>query len=227
MRRLFFPVLMGVTGCAVLLWLGTWQLQRLDWKLDLLAMMDARIAQDPVPLPDNPDYHTQNYLSVRMTGTAVGPEHRVFTSGTALGIGYRIITAFETTDGRRVLLDHGLLPEDRKAEPPLPQVDVVNEVTGNLIWPDDKTSSTPDPDLASNLWYARDVAAMAEVLQTEETMVVLRTASHPDPRLTPLPVDTRGIKNDHREYAITWFLLALVWAVMTLYLIYRIRRDEN
>jgi surfeit locus 1 family protein len=45
--------------------------------------------------------------------------------------------------------------------------------------------------------------------------------------VTPLPVDTSGIPNDHLNYAITWFSLAALWMGMTLYLLWRIRRKPN
>jgi surfeit locus 1 family protein len=68
---------------------------------------------------------------------------------------------------------------------------------------------------------------MAEALGTEPLMVALRTTTAPDPRVTIVPVNTAGIKNDHREYAITWFLLAFVWAVMTGYFLYRSSKDSK
>lgn len=223
-RTLLFSLLIGLGGIAVLLWLGFWQLDRLAWKEGILSEIDARIAADPVPLPDAPDPEADNYLSVRFTGAVRGGEIHVLTSGTAAGTGYRVISAFETTEGRRLLLDQGLLPLEQKAAPPS---DDQNDVLGTLLWPDDVNSSTPEPDLAKNIWFARDVAAMAEALETEPVLVVARTMSAPDPRLTPLPVDTGTIKNDHLEYAITWFLLAAVWAGMTGYLIYRSRRPKD
>ena len=118
----------------------------------------------------------------------------------------------------------GVMPLEAKGAAP----DLTpTKILGNFLWPDDKTSSTPEPDLAKGIWFARDVAPMAEALQTEPILVVLRQASHYDPRLTPVPVDTSGIKNDHREYAITWFMLAAVWTVMSLWLIIRIARRKE
>jgi surfeit locus 1 family protein len=58
-------------------------------------------------------------------------------------------------------------------------------------------------------------------------MVVTTATTPADPRLTPLPVNTVDIKNDHFEYAVTWFLLAFVWAVMTLFLIIRTTRPKD
>ncbi|MFT7146593.1 MAG: surfeit locus 1 family protein [Yoonia sp.] len=101
------------------------------------------------------------------------------------------------------------------------------EITGTLIWPDDQNSSTPDPDMAANIWFARNVDTMSAVLDTLPLMVVTTTTAPADTRLTALPVNTATIKNDHFEYAVTWFLLALVWAIMSFYLILRTTRPKD
>lgn len=217
MRRLLFPIVIGLGGLGVLLWLGFWQVDRLDWKRGVLAGIEQRLAQDPVPLPASPTLEGDNYRTVIMQGAATGDEIRFLDSGTAAGTGHRIISAFETVDGRRVMLDQGLLPLYAEETAPLT---VEMTVQGNLIWPDDISDQAPEGDE----WYARDVASMADALGTEPVLVVLSAASDYDDRLTPLPVDTRNIKNDHLEYAITWFLLAVVWAAMTVFYVVRSSR---
>ncbi|MCF2906345.1 SURF1 family protein [Octadecabacter sp. CECT 8868] len=219
MRTLLFPLVIGLGGIAVLLWLGFWQVERLAWKEGVISDIQDRVAQDPVPLPEIVDPASDNYLTVIMQGAATGAEIRFLDSGTAAGTGHHIISAFELTDGRRVMLDQGLLPlyaEEGEA--------LTDEVTvqGNLVWPDD----TADPLNVGDEWYARDVDAMAQALETEPVFVVLSAATAYDARLTPLPVDTRNIKNDHLEYAITWFLLAVVWLSMTTFYIVRSRRQK-
>ena len=224
MRRYIFPVMLGLAGCVVLISLGVWQMQRLDWKQGILNEIEARIAAEPVALSEAPSELYDEYRSVALSGVTGDRELHVLVSGTVAGTGYRVITAFETDDGRRILMDHGLLPLEAKAQTAQRRP---MDVTANLIWPDDANSSTPAPDLEKNIWFAREIGPMAEALETEPLMVVLRSTSQPDPRLTPLQVDTRGIKNDHREYAITWFLLAAVWAAMTIYLLTRIARRKD
>lgn len=224
LRKLLFPLILGAGGIAILLWLGFWQVDRLAWKESILAEIDARIAGAPVPLPLVAAPEADNYRAVSFEGRGIGDELHVLVSGTAAGTGYRAIRAFEARDGRRVLVDQGLLALEAKDDP---APDVAAQITGTLIWPDDKNSSTPEPDLARNIWFARDVATMADRLDTEPLMIVAHTMSPADPRLTPLPVDSSTIKNDHWEYAVTWFLLAFVWALMSGYLIVRTLRQRN
>ena len=95
---------------------------------------------------------------------------------------------------------------------------------GNLHWPDDRTGATPPNDVEGNIWFARDVAQMAQLLGTEPVLLVLREISAPDAPVTPMPVDTSFIPNDHLQYAITWFLLAAIWAAMTGAYLWRLRR---
>ena len=62
---------------------------------------------------------------------------------------------------------------------------------------------------------------MAEALDTRPILVVRRDAPQLGGPLSPLPVDTSAIPNDHLQYAVTWFSLAAIWAGMSLYFIRR------
>ncbi|WP_284163545.1 SURF1 family protein [Frigidibacter sp. SD6-1] len=226
MRRLAFPLILGLVGVAILLSLGTWQLRRLAWKETVIADIEARITASPVELPPAPalDPERDRYLPVRVTGRTTGDEVRVLSGKKDIGGGYEIIATFETEDGRRILLDRGFVPEAGRdaSRPP-----VALAVTGNLHWPAEADGYTPAPDPANRLWFARDVATMSENLKTEPVLVVLRTAEGDAQSIVPVPVDTSGIPNDHLNYAITWFSLAGVWVAMSGYLIWRTARTRD
>ena len=219
-RGVIFPLLMGVVGFAILIALGIWQIQRLHLKEARLAEIDARIGADPVPLPASFDPATDRYLPVIVTGALGGEELHVLTSIKEVGPGYRVISVLTTGD-RRIMVDLGFVPEDEKnASRVAPQI----TVTGNLHWPNEVDGWTPDPDIAADIWFARDVPAMAAELNAEPVLVVAATLSGADIAVTPLPIDSAGIPNDHLNYAITWFSLALIWAVMSGVLIVRVAR---
>ncbi|MDO6590123.1 SURF1 family protein [Loktanella sp. D2R18] len=224
LRKLIFPLLLGIAGCGVLVSLGVWQVQRLSWKENILAELDSRLTGAPTPLTQTATEIDDEYTRVTLAGAPTGEELHVLTSGTAAGTGYRVISKFILDDGSAILVDLGLLPLVAKDAAPLI---APMQITGTLLWPDDQNNSTPDPDLAKNIWFARNTEIMAAELATEPFMIVASTATPADPRLTPLPVATSGIKNDHLEYAITWFSLAFVWAVMTLFLIFRTTRQKD
>ena len=63
---------------------------------------------------------------------------------------------------------------------------------------------------------------VAEALGTEPILIIAHRMSGSDPRATPMPVTSAGIPNNHLGYAVQWFGLALVWAGMTAFLIWRI-----
>ena len=219
MRRMIWPILIGAGGVAILLSLGVWQVQRLAWKQGVLAEIAARIAEAPVDLPAAPDPGRDAYLSVAVTGTLGEAYLRVLVSQRGQGAGYRVISPLDLGD-RVILLDRGIMPTE--AVPPVPPGPV--SVTGNLHWPAEVDGFTPAPDTLRNIWYARDVAAMAAALGTAPVLVIARATRPGDAPVVPLPVDTAGIPNDHLNYAITWFSLAALWLGMTLYLLWRIRR---
>ncbi|MEM8537401.1 MAG: SURF1 family protein [Pseudomonadota bacterium] len=220
MPRMIVPLLFGLAGTAVLIWLGVWQTQRLSWKEAVLTEIDARIAASPVALPGTPDSEVDKYLPVSVTGQFGQGALRVLVSRKRIGAGYLIISPFTAEDGRSILVDRGFL----RLDDPLvaaPQGDVT--VIGNLHWPDDRNSSTPENDVDGNTWFARDIPQMAAQLRTDPILLTARDISAPDGAITPLPVNTDHIPNDHLQYAVTWFSLAAIWLVMTGLYIYRNR----
>lgn len=222
-RKILFPLILGLAGCGVLVSLGFWQVERLAWKEAILADIDARLAAPHQPLSAFVNEAQNEYARVLLSGRPTGEELHVLDSGTAAGTGYRVIAKVETDIGA-IMVDLGLLALDNKDAAPLTR-DM--RITGTLLWPDDQHDSTPAPDLGANIWFARNVATMSDALGTLPIMVVASQTDPADPRLTPLPITAAGIKNDHLEYAITWFLLAGVWAIMSLYLIRRTLRPQK
>ena len=220
MRRYLFPLILGVVGCAVLIYLGLWQLDRRAWKEDMLADITAGIQADPVPLPDAID-PSMKYLPVTVSDTTTGAEIDVLSHTREQGAGYQIVSRFVTDDGRAILLDRGFVPQEARRidRPP-----VRLQVTGNLHWPQDASSSTPAPNLDENIWFARDVDAMAASLDTLPVLVVASAVQGDNQGARPIPVAIEGIPNNHLSYAVQWFLIAATWAVMTLALIWRIRQ---
>lgn len=218
-RRMIAPLIFGIVGVAILVALGSWQLRRLEWKTAILAEIDARLSAAPAAVPVDPTPEADQYLRVAAQGTLEPGELHVYTSAPGRGVGYRVIAPMLLADGRRVLLDRGFVAigdkDAARRTGPL-------TVEGTLAWPDETDAFTSAPDRAKNVWFARDVPLMAAALDTEPVMIVVAASDLPDAPM-PLPVGV-NIPNDHLQYAITWFLLAVVWALMTGYLLYRIKR---
>ncbi|MHA3977965.1 SURF1 family protein [Halovulum sp. GXIMD14794] len=220
-RRLLVPLLFGLGGAAVLIALCVWQVQRLQWKEGMLAEIDARMAEAAGPLPEAPSPGEDRYAPVTVDGTFGEGALHVLTSQRQGGPGYLVVQAFETGDGRRILVDRGYVTETDKAA--VFDAGPVS-VSGLLVWPRETDMFTPEPNLERNIWFARDVDLMSEALGTEPVLIVAsQPTGDPSPRPVPVGVD---IPNNHLSYAVTWGLLAALWLAMTGYLVYRITRTE-
>ena len=219
MGRVAFLLIVGIGGAAILVSLGIWQVQRLAWKEGVLADIEDRIAADPVPLPETLDTVRDAYLPVEVTGTLRPDYLQVLVSQKTIGAGYRIIRPMLHPEGD-ILIDLGFVSTKDASGLKFEEGPPIT-IVGNLQWPQEIDSFTPDPDLERNIWFARDVGAMAEALDTRPILVVRRDAPQLGGPLSPLPVDTSAIPNDHLQYAVTWFSLAAIWAGMSLYFIRR------
>lgn len=216
-KRMIAPLVFGVVGIAILLALGNWQLQRLAWKEGVLAQMDSRLTGPAQPVPVAPDRVRDLYLHVVIEGEMGPGEAHVLSSSFETGPGYRIIAPFTLENGRRILVDRGLVPE---AEKNLGRVLEHGRLVGNLLWMQDPPSYPPD--LGKNIWFNRDTVGLAEKLNTEPVLMV---QSQTTLSTGPFPVAVGlNIPNNHLGYAITWYGFALVWLGMTLYLLWRIKR---
>ncbi|MEE9388558.1 MAG: SURF1 family protein [Paracoccaceae bacterium] len=220
-KAMIGPLVFGVLGVALLLWLGSWQVQRLGWKQNVLAEIATQIAADPVSLPILPDASADRFLAVFAEGRFDSAEVHVLASNKDTGAGYRVIGVL-LSDGRRIMVDRGFVgltaKDDLRGGGQL-------QVVGNLHWPDEVDKYTPKTDGAANIWFARDVPAMALALNAEPVLIVASQATGDG--VVPFPVNTASIPNNHLNYAITWFLLAAVWFGMTVYLLWRIKRQTN
>ncbi len=218
LRNTIFALVLGLAGAGVLIGLGVWQMQRLVWKEAIIAGAEAMIADAPIALPDTLDPVADRYRAVSVLGAFTGQEAHVLTSSREAGPGFLVIAAYETEDGRRILVDRGFVPETEKTTP---RAGRAVAVTGNLNWPDDVTSATPPYDATRAIWYGRDLSAIAALLGTDPVLIIAR--SDTGDGILAQPVTVAGFRNNHWQYAVTWFSLAAVWLGMTVFLLWRIR----
>lgn len=223
-------IAVGVLGVAILISLCVWQLQRLAWKEGIIAKLDERLASAPVALPKLYEPPRQEFSRVRMQGTFVTEpgghgfvDAPLLTSKKLVGPGYRLIQPFDTTDGRRVMVDRGFMPVSEKnvggaASRATPAPSGVVEIIGALRWPEvseDQPYGTKD-----NVWTARDLSTMARLFGAEQVLIIAETSTAVGEWPKADPLRTADIRNNHVEYAITWAALAFGWAGMTLMLIF-------
>lgn len=221
------PIVIGLGGFCVLIALGIWQTSKVADKNRVIADAEQRLIAPPTALPETLNAERDNYKRVTVEGRFLNGEESYFlTSQTLKGPGFDVIVPFETTDGRRILIDRGYVPH--RLRDPATRVETTVEgstqVVGVLRWPDDTSSWTLDADLSIREFYSREVAPLADFMKTEPVMVLAGETGGTDwPRGSKAQVN---IRNSHLPYAIQWFLIAAAWAVMSVVWIRKLMRTE-
>lgn len=209
------------------MFLGGWQLDRLNQKQSLLQDVYYRLEQKPIPLEDvgQIDKDTHNYRRVQITGKFEQNPLYVLTSEKPWGTGFLQIVALQTKN-TRILVERGYIPENQMKTTSIPSDTITMDAV--LYWPNETGFFTPAPDTQKNIWFARDVDVMADTLNTDSILAVVQQSSDQEntwPR--PVITDARAIPNNHFQYAMTWFSLGLIWLIMSAIWIRRIRRNIN
>ncbi|MEM7523891.1 MAG: SURF1 family protein [Pseudomonadota bacterium] len=237
MKGRFGIAVIGVLGVAALVALCVWQVQRLTWKEGVIAVLEQRLAGEPVALPVAFEPETQEFSRVRISGVFSGepgahgyPDAPLLMSLRPHGPGYRVIQPFDLTDGRRVMVDRGYAPVAEKNENgaaarliPAP-VETV-ELTGALRWPDEGGDGASF-GARDNVWTARDLGVMAELFAAEPVLIVSETSTAVGDWPIPQPIAAINVPNNHLGYALTWGALAVIWAGMTSLMAYRVPRTS-
>jgi surfeit locus 1 family protein len=223
-KSLFWPTVVTIAGLATLTGLGTWQLQRLAWKTELIATVEARVNAGPIPLPvpvewARLDLDALEYRPVTATGAFDhAHEFHVFTHlpeprGPHRGAGYWIITPLLLESGGTVLVNRGFVPRDFKdpATRAAGQVAGPLTVTGLVRAPERQQAFVPDNDRERNIWFFRDVAAMAAAAgRPDAAPFLIDERANAVPGGLPQAGETRlRFANDHLQYALTWYGLVL------------------
>jgi len=210
--------------------LGTWQVNRLKWKTDLIAKCEDRLIRDPLPLPPHIDPSAiADFDYRRVTATGRFRHDQEMLIGPRLHDGhdgFLVVTPLERPNGSTILVNRGWIskakaPQAARAagDEALPRGDVV--VLGMLRQPWRRNAFTPANDPANGRWYFPDVREMAaacgaepvwvEALMNMELVEAYRREEAGIPIGRPPEVNLR---NNHAQYIFTWYALGLATAVM-------------
>lgn len=218
--RLIWPTAFAVGALAVLIGLGTWQLERRQWKEGLIAKIAARVHADPVPLVQaeqmRRDGADVEYTHVAARGRFRHDKERYLYAPATSGLGWHVYTPLELAPSRYVWINRGFVPDAEKdpARRSAGQLEGEVEVRGLVRLPVAKGVFTPDNDPAHNLWYWPDVAALqgsAFGRGASALPVTLDADAEPAPPggLPRGGVTRLALPNRHLEYALTWYGLGL------------------
>nr|WP_260690881.1 SURF1 family protein [Rhizobium laguerreae] len=223
------PVFTGILvliALAILISLGTWQVERLHWKEGLIADIAARQAASPVPLADIEAMAAAGgdieYRKVTATGRYINNKERHFFATWRGQTGFYVYTPLELADGRILFVNRGFVPYDNKE----PEMRMQGQLTGELTvtglarekLPGKPSWVVPNNDVAKNIFYWKDLDVMAESVGLEKASVIpffVDADSTPNPAGLPIGGVTQvDLPNDHLQYAFTWYGLAAVLVVV-------------
>ena len=221
---------MGVAAVVlfcVFMMLGTWQVQRRAWKLDLIARVDQRVHASPISPPPPAEWPqvtaaNSEYRHVRVAGTFLNDSETLVQALTELGAGDWVLTPLRLEDGTVVIVNRGFVPPERRdrAAHGASAATTGATVTGLLRITEPKGSFLRRNDPAKGLWYSRDVAAIAAArgldrvapyFVDEEAQSGDGQAAAQAPGSAPVGgLTVIAFRNTHLMYAITWYGLALM-----------------
>jgi surfeit locus 1 family protein len=225
------PVFTGIAvliALAILVTLGTWQVERLHWKEGLLADIAERRATAPVPLSDIEAMAAKGtdieYREVTASGVYDNSRERHFFATWRGQTGFYVYTPLQLADGRFLFVNRGFVPYDNKE----PEMRMQGQLTGEQTVTglararlSDKPSwVVPDNDVAKNIFYWKDLDVMASSTGLDKTTVVpffIDADDTPNPKGMPIGGVTEvNLPNNHLQYAFTWYGLAATLVVIVL-----------
>ena len=232
-RSILWPSLVAALGVMILIALGTWQVERLFWKEGLIAARQAAVTAPPVDLPTSLDAaRGLEYHRVHVTGHFLNDRELYLGATSDDGHpGYLVITPLRLADGSSVLVERGFVPERRRAPESRAAGEPQGEVTvsGLLRLPHGRPAwFVPDNNAARNYWFYVDIPAMAEATHLDRVLPFYVDAdATPNPGGLPIGGQTRlALPNNHLQYAITWYALAVALVIFAIVFIRR-RRSEG
>ena len=230
-RPLLVPTLWFLPGLALLVVLGVWQIERLHEKEALIASVAAGMRAPPAALaealrtgPQNAEWH-----HVKVNGRFLhDKEAYLFAQGPQGAVGVQIVTPLVQSDGTTVLVNRGFVPQALKD----PDTRAAGQVTGDvalngvLRLSQQPGMFTPAPDAKARLWFVKNVPEIAAALGVAvHDPIIIEADATPNPGGWPLGGQTvLDFPNNHLQYALTWFGLAL--ALIGVYLLYHRSRGR-
>ncbi len=225
--------------------LGTWQVYRLQWKLDLIERVERRVHSAPQALPapaswSQLDAKAVEYQPSSLQGQWLTDKTVLTQAATALGSGFWVLTPLQQADGSQVLVNRGFVPDTLRRDwaggPQLAAATPTGEVrvTGLLRATEPKGGFLRDNDPQAERWFSRDVQAIAQAQGLTQVAPFFIDEGLPDGSAELVGEQKRSsasdlqsqqwpragltqvrFVNNHLVYALTWYGLALMVAGAT------------
>jgi len=229
-RARIFSSFLIFLALLALLGLGSWQVQRLQWKTALIAERQERMSAPAIAPPGaDADPGEFTFRHVKLSGHFLHDKEMYLAARSLNGnLGYHVVTPFAGADGTATLVDRGWIPLDRKD----PASRAAGEVAGTVTVEGLIRASQrghwflPDNQPAKNFWFYVDVPAMARHAGLAKVRpYFVEAGPEANPGGFPIGGQSRTeLPNNHLSYAITWYALAL--ALVVIYLVYHHVKPE-
>jgi len=222
LRPLLWPTLMSLPIFVFTLGLGVWQMERREWKRDILDRIAVNQAVAPMPLDElvKGDPLRREYGRVTLSGIFLhDKEFHLAARSRKNDVGIQVVTPMRTDDGRIVLFDRGWVPSAKKEPDKRAEGQVAGkvELTGIVRRSQVQRQFAPDNVPDKNVWFHVDVPLMRKMAGGAPDPVLdtffVEADARPNPGGLPIGGQTRlDIPNDHLQYALTWFGIAMALA---------------
>ena len=205
--------------------LGSWQVERLKWKQGIIAALAEANALTPLTaIPkDEAELAALQFRKIRLRGTWRGDlEFHIAPRYFKNQFGYHVITPMTLADGRTLMVNRGWIPGKKKdaATRPDSRAKGTTTINGIVRIGAERNYFSPVNQPEKNIWFGRDVAAMAQSANLKNTIpAMVDVVGTQD--LTKLPVPSDGtirLRNDRLSYIITWFGIAL--GILVIFVVY-------
>jgi surfeit locus 1 family protein len=215
-RFLFFGA--AVVGVIVFVALGAWQVQRLAWKRDLIARVDARLQAPPIEAPGAARFDAleHEFRRVTLRGRFLNDRETLVQATTKLGGGYWVLTPFVSDDDFTVLVNRGFVETSRRDARDWTRIDGPTGLRGLVRVSEPGGGFLRGNRPADDRWYSRDVDAIARARDLGSVapyFVDADVAESPAPGAPTGGLTVVRFRNNHLQYALTWFALAALLAV--------------
>jgi surfeit locus 1 family protein len=197
----------------VLLSLGSWQLYRLNWKLNLLSEIENSLKNDPVELSK---VDKKNYLRIKTSGIVdFNKQIYLYNLNESGKPGFEVINPI-IINNENYLINRGWIPFNKKDKP---EVNLINEsnIVGTLKLQHEASTFKPDNDINKNYWFTLNREDIFKYTGKKFSGYIIYLNG--DYKLPKPKVITANISNNHKKYAITWFSMAI--SILLIYLYFR------
>ena len=197
---------------SVFLALGSWQIIRLNWKLELINQIESSLKDIPVNLSNSKH---KNYLRIKTRGSIDFEKQIYLYNLNEKGKpGFEVINPLKVGNNN-YLLNRGWIPFNKKEDETINVIDenYINGVLRKQIKPN---IFKPENDLSENYWFTLDRDDIFKFTGKNFSPYVIYLSGNNE---FPKPKSiTANISNNHKKYALTWFSLAISILLIYLYL---------